>query len=54
MGGKRLKFPRRKKFIPKDKELGKYEEEKKEHDPEKFKELLDLWKERKNKEKAKE
>ena len=45
MGGGKRKFNTiRKKFVPKEKQLGKFaEEEKKEHNAEDFKGLLDLW-----------
>ena len=46
-GGKRLKF--KKKYISEDKKLGKYVEEKKEHNPENVQNLLDLWNKMKEK-----
>jgi len=51
MGSGKRKYNHRGKYIPKEKKLGKYEEEKAEHDPEKVKELLALWNERKEKKK---
>ncbi|MBI2671930.1 hypothetical protein HYX16_03270 [Candidatus Woesearchaeota archaeon] len=51
MGSGKRKYNHRGKYIPKEKRIGKYvEEEKKETpDPEKVKELLSLWSERKKK-----
>lgn len=44
MGGKRLKFPSRGKYVPKKKQLGKYAEEKKEKPKEEdVNELINLW-----------
>ncbi|MFH1209302.1 MAG: hypothetical protein V1663_00735 [archaeon] len=44
MGGKRLKFPSRGKYVPKEKQLGKYVENKKEKPKEEdINELVNLW-----------
>ena len=43
MGGGKRKYAQRQKYVPKDKKLGKYVEEKKEVKEEDVKKLLKLW-----------
>ena len=55
MGGGKRKFNQVKKFVPKDKKLGKFvAEEKKEHNKDDVKELLNLWSEMRKKDKKEE
>ncbi len=51
MGSGKRKYNHRGKYVPKEKKLGKYEEEKIKHDPKKVQELLDLWNERREEKK---
>lgn len=51
MGGGKRKFNQVRKFIPKDKKIGKFVEgEKVQHKPEDVKNLIDLWMSKKKKE----
>ena len=55
MGGGKRKFNQVKKFVPKEKKLGKFvEEEKKEHKPEDVQNLVDFWINKKKKEETSE